>query len=765
MAEDSIAQIIKNARSDGRSQLLEDEIYDILEGLGIPTARHFCWNLESGEIRIPLEGSHPKDLAAALRGLPGEKVVLKIQSPDILHKTEAGGLRVCQKDAVAVGNEGEALWERVKCNSPGARLSHILVMEWVDYDSNLGHELLVGWRWDRDFGPVLFVGAGGLLTEWFNEVTGGGSLIIHSAQPFRKEKIRQEVCTHPALRVFFAPSRLYPESAPVPCKALLDVLEKLSRLGSPENDIEVGRYDLVELEVNPMIMSRDGRLLALDGIGRTGEIPAPRSPRPVEKIRRLLYPRSVAILGASARGLNPGRIILRNLKVADGIPYGRLYAVHPSGPDIDGVPCYRSVSDLPEKVDLAIISIPAQGAVDAIKDLAEGNLAETIILIPGGFGERGRRDLVEAIKTSLREARRGGDGPVLLGGNCLGIVSHQYNTFFLPQYKLPFRGLFGENLAAISQSGAYLVTLSSNLDGIVFPRASISYGNEMDLTVADFVEYYVSEEPEAKTLAVYVEGFHPLDGHRLMSLARGLRDQDRTLIVSKGGKTALGAKAAASHTASMAGDYAVARSILEAEGVVVPATLNEFEDFVKVFTLLGDRRPSGRRVAIITNAGFEAAAALDRLYDLEAAKFSSETVERLRKRLPDIAHTGNPVDATPMATTEDFIGAVEILLQDAGVDALIVSAVPVTPALEDLAPDLTGLHPENIYNLSSLPQEFIRLYKKTRKPIVAAVDSGRLYDPLVVVIERGGIPVYRKIDRASRALSCFCDRWLRARAE
>lgn len=751
-----ITRILTAALEQGRNQLLEDEVYGLLDGLGVPTARRFLWNPEDGKIRT--SSSHPLSLRKALAELPGEKVVLKIQSPDILHKTEAGGLRVCKKEEVKA--EAEALWKRVKASSPKARLVDILVMEWVDHDTDLGHELILGWRWDRDFGPVLFLGAGGLLTEWFNEVTRGSSLVIRSARLFDKEQIRREICAHPTLRVFFAPSRLHPEDGPIPCDVLLDILEKLSRLGPSQETIGPEMRDLVELEINPMVRSRDGRLVALDGLGRVDAIPAPRPPRPVKKIRKLLYPSSVAILGASTRSLNPGRIILRNLKVADGIPYGHLYAVHPSQSSIDGVPCYPSVDKLPEKVDLAIISVPAQGAVDAIKDLAEGNHAETIILIPGGFGERGRSDLVDAIKTSLREARDRGDGPVLLGGNCLGIVSHVYNTFFLPQYKLPFRGLFGQNLAAISQSGAYLVTLSSNLDGIVFPRASISYGNEMDLTVADFVEYYVDKEPEAQTLAVYVEGFHPLDGYRLAGLARRLREQGRTLILSKGGKTALGARAAASHTASMAGDYSVARSILEAEGVVVPATLNQFEDYVKVFTLLGERRPAGRRVAIITNAGFEAAAALDRLFGLEVAEFSKETVEALRKRLPDIAHTENPVDATPMATTEDFIGAVEIMIEDKGVDAVVVSAVPVTPALEDLAPDLTGVHPENIYNLSSLPQEFIRLFRKSRKPIVAAVDSGRLYDPLVVVLERGGIPVYRKIDRASRALSYFCNRWL-----
>jgi acyl-CoA synthetase (NDP forming) len=228
------------------------------------------------------------------------------------------------------------------------------------------------------------------------------------------------------------------------------------------------------------------------------------------------------------------------------------------------------------------------------------------------------------------------------------------------------------------------------------------------------------------------------------------------VVVFKAGRTPLGAQAARSHTASLAGDYAVARDLLEEAGVVVAGTLDMFEDYVKVLTLLFSRLPAGPRLGVLSNAGFECAAVLDKLYALQPAALSEETRARLRECLPGIAHADNPVDATPMATTAQFVAAAAACLDDPGVDALLVSPIPVTPALENLPPDLAGTHAENIYAPGSLSQELLRLFRQSGKPMAVSVDSGRLYDDFVTVLQRGGIPVYRKIDRASRALSVLC---------
>ena len=766
-----VETILTRAAEEERSALCEHEVYSILSEAGLEVPRHAFWEGAPGS-------ALPAKIADFVHSRAGGDVVLKIVSPQILHKSDVGGLAFVPSEPEMVLARARTLWDEVGRRTEGAELRGILVAEKVHAVSGSpASETLLSVKQDPAFGPVIVFGLGGVLTEWYGRMTSGLSTVI--LQPGNvREGIGNLVDLLPSLSFLFSPSRLH-ATPPLDPERTCEALERLGRLAVEFSAGGGSRFTLEELEMNPMLLAADGRWVAADGVGRFSTTKSRTHVRPIERISNLLRPKSALVVGASSRGMNPGRIILRNLKQAGSITYGHLYTVHPREGAIDGFPCLHSLSDLPEKVDLAVVAIPAEWARDTIRELAERDLAASIILIPGGFAETGKSRLEEEIIEALSASReRPGGGPVLVGGNCLGIVSkQQYNTFFLPQYKLPFHDAPGDNLVAISQSGAYLVTLTSNLDGIIFPRASISYGNQMDLTVSDFLEYFL-EDDAVKVLACYVEGFKPLDGERFVRLARELRSRGKRVIAFKAGKTPLGAKAAQSHTASLAGDYAVARFLMEEAGIIVAETLNMFEDFAKIFAMLWDRIPPrapasvsdgmylrrapsdvvGRRVGIISNAGFECATVLDKLYNLERGALAPETRERLKSCLPGIAHADNPIDATPMATTREFIEASQALLADPGVDALLVSPVPVTPALDNLAPNLAGVHSENIYGPHSLPQELLRLFRETSKPIVLSVDSGRLYDDFVVMLQRSGIPVYRKIDRASRALSALCTR-------
>lgn len=721
--------------------LSEDEVYRILGGAGFSTPR-----------RVFLPGPPRDELPAAARSLLAESpggVVLKIVAAGLLHKSESGGVAFERAEEKDILISCERMWEAVRCRAPKHPREGILLVErLVPFAVSPAAETLFSFRSDPAFGPALAFGLGGLLTEWQGEVAHGESTVV--LEPGRVEEgLRRAATSLPAFRLLFRTSRLH-DQPPLDLHRVSATLENLARSAILHRH---GELLLQELEINPILLTADGRWVAVDGKARLGPEPVPSAPRPIPQIRSLLEPRSAAVLGASGRVNNPGRIILKNLKSAEGISYGHLYAVHPREAEIEGVRCVSSVGELPETVDLAVVAIPAEGARDAIVALCRERKARSVILIPGGFAETGRSDLEREIRDALASARASGEGPVLVGGNCLGVVSkRRYNTFFLPQYKLPFHDAPGDALVAISQSGAYLVSLTSNLDGIVFPRASISYGNQVDLTVADFLDYF-EEDPRVGVLACYIEGFAPLDGRRFVDAARRITRSGRRVVAFKAGKTPLGAEAARSHTASLAGDYEVARALLSGAGVLVADSLDEFEDAVKALTMLGGREVAGNRVAILSNAGFECSTVLDRMHGLVPAQLAGETRARLTKVLPAIAHADNPVDATPMADTAAFIGAAEALLKDPGVDALLVSPVPVTPALDNLAPDLAGTHGENIYSPGSLPQELLRLYRESRKPIAANVDSGRLYDDFVMVLQRGGIPVWRKIDRASRALS------------
>jgi len=743
----TVQEILGRAHEQGRQILLEHEAYALLQSLGIDTPRHLF---------VP-RGERPD--AAELAAMGATEVVLKVVSPEILHKSDVGGVRMVGGGEAEVTAALDEMWEEVARRAPDAHIEGALVVEKIAVETDRpGVEYLLSARRDPALGPYLMFGLGGLLSEWYGRLGGERAHLLMNADGLdvdrQLECLRQGALGAIALQA----SRLHP-APPLDAQKLAGVFASLAALFTEE--VEVGGLRLSELELNP-IVAHEGGLLALDAMARLDVVQAPpRKPRPITRIRHLLHPRSAAVFGASTKAMNAGRIILDNLKASEGITYGKLWAIHPKAERIDGVPCVPDLASLPEPVDLAVIAVPAPAVPDIIAEIAETGRARSIILIPGGFAETGQRDLERRIQDILAASREREDGgPVMVGGNCLGIVAkHEYNTFFLPTYKLPFHEAPGNNLVAVSQSGAYLVSFTSNLDGIIFPRVSVSYGNEMDLTASDLLEYYLEYEDDVEVFGFYIEGFQPTEGERFVRLVRRAVAADKAVVVYKAGMTEGGAKAAASHTASIAGDYTVARSLLTQAGAIVCDTLNQFEDYTKVLTMLSGKRAQGARVGVITNAGFEAGAVTDHLYHLKLSEFSEATRTRLSEVLPEIAHTGNPVDATPMTDTKAFVAAVRAIAEAPEVDALIVSAVPATPALDILAPDLSGRHDENIFSMHSLPGELIRLSRESSKPMVFVIDSGRLYDPSVLLLERAGLPVYRKIDRASRALSAAVDYW------
>jgi acyl-CoA synthetase (NDP forming) len=297
------------------------------------------------------------------------------------------------------------------------------------------------------------------------------------------------------------------------------------------------------------------------------------------------------------------------------------------------------------------------------------------------------------------------------------------------------------------------VSQISNLDRAVRPRYAISFGNQVDVTVSDYLEHLERDE-EVSVFAVYVEGFRRGDGARFLEVVRRIAAAGRTVLLYKAGRTPEGQAAAASHTAAAVGDYVVCRELVRAAGAIDCLTLNMFEDYLMTFSFLADRRTEGRRVAVLSNAGFECTAAADKLYGLRLAELAPATRARLRELLPaGIVDVHNPVDATPVTPTERYAACVEALLDDAGVDAVVVAGVPATPSLEDLARGFG--HDEDIVRETSLPSRLIHIFRSTRKPMLFSLDAGPLYEACVQMMKRAGLPCFRKVDRATRALAAF----------
>jgi acyl-CoA synthetase (NDP forming) len=727
--------------------LNEPEVYALLTRLGL---RH-------GACAFAPDGADLGDWAAKASRLADAegRLVLKLVGREILHKTEAGGVRILRLSADDAVPELLAAARELLTSARErglAGVEGVLAAAFVAHAANRpGQEVLLTLRQDPAFGPCVVIGVGGTLTEWH----GSGATLILPAAGLQAAAVEAALLRHPKLSLLVKPSRLYP-APPLDVRELAAAAAALAAFGvaaGPGSDL---RWTLEELEINPAVAGPEG-LTVLDGVARVSRRKWPRRQRPLDRVKALMDPRSAVVFGVSAKGLNPGRIIVENLRRSPSVAADRLYIVHPSQTDIGGVPCFPDIASLPERCDVAVIALPAADAVAAVAELVEHDRAASIILNPGGFAEAGRADLAGAIEASLaRGQARPGGGPVLVGGNCLGIVSRgRYNTFFLPDYKLPFRSGRGQNLALVSQSGAYLVTFTSNFDGVIEPRASISFGNQMDLTVSDFLAHYL-DEPEVNVFACYVEGFRDGDGARFLEQARLARSRGLRVVIFKAGRTALGAQAAASHTASLAGDYAVARACLEDAGVTVAGSLDEFEDLIRTFTLLADRPARGARVGIISNAGFECSTVTDELGGLELARLDDEARAVLDAALPAFAHRQNPVDATPMADSKAFADCCAAILACPGVDVGVFSAVPVTGAMDTLPADPAGSHREDLSGPESLPSLVLRAFAASPKPAVVVVDSGDLYQPLRRRFEEAGVPVFRKIDRAARALAAYC---------
>jgi acyl-CoA synthetase (NDP forming) len=747
LAGPPVPAVLLSAEAEGRAVLLETEVYALLASAGIAVPRH---RLVASPDAV--DGS----LGPALGS---EEAVVKIASPDLLHKSDVGGVVVCRNEETALRDAVARVLASARAASPRARLHGALVAERVRFRPGTGREVLAAFRHDPAFGPVVVVGTGGLDTEALL-----GALRPEAARAMlaasgltETEALRglRGTLVHGAFTGRLRSSR----GAGRPEERLAALAVALARLAGRWAGFDPpGGLGLAELEVNPLVAAEDGRLVALDGLARLHRPEPLLPPRPVAELARLLTPRSAVVVGASAEGMNPGRVILRNLVLGGGVPRERIWAIHPKAAEIEGCRAFPSLADLPEPVDLAIVSVAAdRGADQVVREIVEKRRARTVTLIAGGFGEtEGGRAAEQRIRAALAESHREADGGVLLnGGNCLGIISvpGRYNTFFIPPHKLPVREGPGRGLASVSQSGAYLVSQISNLDRVVGPRYAISFGNQMDVTVSDYLAY-LEGDPGTRVFAVYLEGFQRGDGERFLEAVRRIAASGRPVLFYKAGRTREGSAAAASHTASAVGDYEVCEALVRAAGAVVAGSLDQFEDDVTTFTLLDGRLAAGRRVAVLSNAGFEATAAADTLHGMELASLADETRERLAALLPSgIVDVHNPVDATPVTPTGKYVAIARALAEDPGVQALVVAGVPATPFFDSL-PRGEG-HREDVEGDEGLATLLATFFRSTSKPVVFSVDSGALYDPLVAAMRRAGLPTFRRVDRATRALARF----------
>jgi acyl-CoA synthetase (NDP forming) len=733
----AVSQILDGGRFRSEGLLLETEAMALLEAIGIATP---------GWIALP-------DAAAAARlpdpALAGSRVVLKIVAPDLPHKTDAGGVRILdnRRDTVV------AAVQEMERRFATLRMASFVLYEYVPHEQGLGHEFLLGVRWTREFGPVVTLGPGGIHAEFLaRTLRDEEALAIASPALCDWNDLQRAIARLGPARLASEPQR--GQARELPGTALASAVERflvLARDFVPD--------PIAEFEVNPLVVSR-GRLVALDALLRFTRVPEPAAPaRPLGKIANLLAPSSIAVVGVSER-MNPGRIILRNI-LKRGFPPERVTVVKPGLERLDGCRCVPSLADLPGRVDLVVLSVPALQSAEMITEIAEQGRAESVVLIASGLEERpGMGVPLGRMHEALRRSRASdGRGPVVNGGNCLGIrsIPGRYDTLFIPGYKLPAPNATTSPVALITASGAFAVSKTSKLAEID-PRYIITLGNQMDLTVADYLEY-LKDDDSIQVFAVYLEGFQLLDGARFLRVADEIVHAGRAVILYRAGRTCAGADAAASHTAAVAGDYLVTRMLAEAAGVLVAESLEDFEDLARLFTVLRAPQVRGLSLGAASNAGYECVAIADSLGPFRLAEWTAATKVRLsaileRARLAEIVPVRNPIDLSPILGDEDYEAITRAILEDPQVDVGVVGCVPLTPALDTLAAG-PG-HPDDLRRESGIVRRLLRLKDEVAKPWVMVVDAGRLYDPMAQALEEGGIPTFRTADRAVRLFGRYC---------
>ncbi|MCC6193754.1 MAG: CoA-binding protein, partial [Burkholderiales bacterium] len=529
------------------------------------------------------------------------------------------------------------------------------------------------------------------------------------------------------------------------------------------------------LEVLEMEIARAGAGLAATSVRCEVGVPiAARLSRPLAKIDKLLHPASLGIVGVSGTGMNFGRIILRNL-VGSGYPKERITILKPGETEIDGVRCVEGLSALPHKLDLLIVAVSADAVYALVDEIVATGKVEAVMLIPGGLGETAKsREPAAAMAARINAAHgKPGGGPVFLGANCLGVVSHPggYDSWFIPLERLPKPQKKAERDAAmISQSGAFMITrLSQNpwLD----PRYMLAVGNQTDLTHGDFLAWF-GQRPEIATIGVYVEGFRDGDG---LDFARAVRQavcNGKDVVVYKAGRTAPGVGSAYGHTASLAGDYDVFSSVMRHAGAIVADDVSAFDDLFYIAGALHGKTIGGARLGAISGAGFEAVSMADAIdagsFAMQMGALAPATVERVRailaaKKLDALVEVNNPIDINPGADDEAHVDVAEAFLADPNVDAVVVALDATAPAVRAL--ETSKLRPG--FDLSD-PKSTVHLMPpmvaRNAKPVIGVVDAGRLYDAFSARLMDQGVCIFRNCARATSALVRYVEARLYAAA-
>lgn len=730
---ENINNIISRAFKEKRNTLFEHEVYAILEELDINIPRHLFIRDE-------------RDITNNTLSLFGsEKIVLKAVSEDIPHKYQMGGVVVVYKDLEFVKYSLKKM--KASIEKKGYKAHGILIVEYIEYSKDIGNETLLGFRESEAFGPVISFSKGGTDAEHFAANFSPPNLILAPIGSKWAEALLQSTKIQ---------KKYMDEGKPDYISKIVETGVKFSTLSTCFSNFfesETG-FVLKEFEVNPFIFDPEGNFIAIDGFARFDRKEKDRiymEVMPKGTLTPFFEPAGIAVVGISTHdNTKAGNIIIKNLL---NLEREDVFCINIKGGDVTikgrKLHLYKSIREIKTSVDLSIISVPAEATIPVVEDCAKKGV-KAIILIPGGFSEMQKNQAVEEkiLEICLTNHIR------IMGPNCLGIVyssdekARGINTFFIPEEKFIVNLERNKNVAILSQSGALGITEIYNLRNAISPKVVVSYGNQLDIDACDLANYF-EDEPLVDVIGFYIEGFKQGAGRKFFNITSKSK---KPIIVYKAGRTEAGRLAAQSHTASISGEYEIAKAAMKQAGLVVADTMIDHCDFIKTFALLHDFQVKGNRVAVITNAGYEKTYAADNLGALILADLDKPTMDKLDQMLPSYVNAGPLLDLTAMASDELFERCIDILLGSKTTDALFISIVPQAILIHTTDEEIDKYK-------KNIAARIVNIVHRYKKPTVVSVNvvsgADAVYNKLGQTLDAGGVPTFLTAERAMVCLNEF----------
>jgi acyl-CoA synthetase (NDP forming) len=679
---------------------------DILSGHGIPViGRNATSRSEALE-------------AAAEMGYP---IVLKLISPDIVHKTDVGVVLLDLEDAEAVGAGYDLIMERARAHG-AERIDGVLVQP----HAKSGFELLIGAKQDPVFGPVTMVGHGGRFVELFRDAWPGVGVLT----PEDVERMLAHTLAGRVIEGFRGPA--------LDKAAVIELAIQVSQLLED-------RHDVLELDLNPVILYEHGFSI-VDARLITGEpVHHPRaqdlSYDRLTSLNNIFEARSVAVVGASRPG-SVGGVILKN---SAKIP--RLYPINPGRKTLLGHTCYPDLDALPEVPDVAVFAVRPELTIEGFERFCQMG-GKGAVIVSDGFAEIGRHDLEDRLRDVSRK-----HNVIYIGPNGLGVFDNfsGLNTLFLPRHRSALPKRAGP-VGLVSQSGGIgceILEMAAKDDLAV--GKCVSCGNASGVTIPELL-VNMGDDPRIQIIAVYLEGLR--NGLQFLEVGRRVAKR-KPIIVIKGGMAG-GAAATMSHTASLAGSFEAFKAACDQAGIYLIEDLTEDPKLmVNTLSMLTTQRPAkGRRVAVASVGGGAGILLADALtgHGLELTKFAPETCAALSELLPSRMHlaedceptVSNPLDLYGDANDDRVLGALRLLNEDPNTD-LIVMAFYLQPPyiseyfverLAELQPEMTkplimslrGVSPYVLRARDALLQAGVHTYTVPMvQPLALAVDIWERY--------------------------------------